>query len=396
MTTMSKVTDGLSRPYLAGIYASGGILALGYGSVFSLLASLQDRDDLPTWGLGAIIGSTYLASVLVQITLARFADRGKSAQMIRAGALIGGVAMVWFGLSTSLGALIASRALLGLGQGIYLPAARRLVSEGEKSTGRSLGRLTAVYAFGFVLGPAVSAGLNSALGIEAAFMLPGVALVLVGAFLSRQPQDAASNVDIGRPPKAVGIATRVRGSEVQAVLAMAASYFWAIGTFDSLWARFLTDNGASTDLIGVALLVSAAPLVILPGLTGGWVERTGARRVGLAAQMMTAGVIILYPLAHEPYLICAIALAEMTLDAFVGPASQIWMAGVSGPDQFAAGQGLLGAVGMGSAGIAALVSAAIYGALGPEGAWWTSAGVVVGLAAFASLRGRRTIRRHKP
>src|SRR5680860_47494 len=67
------------------LYVGVAVEALGYGAIFALLAELQDRYDLPTYGLGLIAGTAFLAGLGAQLGLARYADRGHTRMLLRSG-----------------------------------------------------------------------------------------------------------------------------------------------------------------------------------------------------------------------------------------------------------------------------------------------------------------------
>ena len=79
---------------LRGLYLVVGLTMAGVGSVFALLAELEDRYGLPTASLGWIAGSAFVAALVTQLTLARYADRGYATLLLRAGVAASGRAAV--------------------------------------------------------------------------------------------------------------------------------------------------------------------------------------------------------------------------------------------------------------------------------------------------------------
>ena len=75
---------------LRGLYLVVGLTMAGVGSVFALLAELEDRYGLPTASLGWIAGSAFVAALVTQLTLARYADRGYATLLLRAGVAASG------------------------------------------------------------------------------------------------------------------------------------------------------------------------------------------------------------------------------------------------------------------------------------------------------------------
>ena len=64
---------------LRGLYVSAAVTMAGVSAVFTLLAELEERYGLSTSGLGLIAGSAFLAALVAQLWLARFADRATTA-----------------------------------------------------------------------------------------------------------------------------------------------------------------------------------------------------------------------------------------------------------------------------------------------------------------------------
>ena len=145
--------------------------AMTYGAVFALIADLQDTYDLPTWGLGLITAATFAASVAAQIGLAHHADRGHAKLMLRAGLALDAIGTIGFALGTNLTHFVLARILLGIGGGMFIPAARRvLVVQDPGRAGEILGRLTSVEIGGFVAGPPIAAFMAEHLSLKAPFV----------------------------------------------------------------------------------------------------------------------------------------------------------------------------------------------------------------------------------
>jgi len=69
-------------------------MALGYGSIYTLLADLRDRFGFTGTQLGLIVAAGFFAGFAAQLVLARYADRGHAAFMVRAGVLVAALAML--------------------------------------------------------------------------------------------------------------------------------------------------------------------------------------------------------------------------------------------------------------------------------------------------------------
>ena len=193
--------------------------------------------------------------------------------------------------SSELWQLLAARAVIGLGGGTFLPAARRLVVMG--AAGREaerLGRLESAALAGFIAGPPVAAAIASVFGLAAPFLALAAVLVAMTVTL-------VGVVEPGRrdAPRPAGVtSTLLRTPGVRGGLAIGAGLYVTIGVFETLWARFLADLGASTGFVAVSLLLFGLPMVVITPLGGRLADRRGPRRTGLAALVCGLPLIVAY------------------------------------------------------------------------------------------------------
>ena len=100
----------------------------GFGAIFALLAEVQDHFDLPTWGLGVIVGTSFGIAFASQLLLAKQADRGHARRLMIAGVVLAVIGLAWMGLfASTLLEFTLARSILSLGEGALMPAARRVV-----------------------------------------------------------------------------------------------------------------------------------------------------------------------------------------------------------------------------------------------------------------------------
>ena len=157
-----------------------GSMALGYGSIYTLLADLRDRFGFTGTQLGLIVAAGFFAGFFAQLFLARYADRGHIALMVRGGVIVAGLAMIASAVATEFWAFLLARLLLGLGSGIVGPAIRRIViTRDPEHVGANLGRVASFDVAGFVLGPLLAAVTAEALGIRAPFWFLAAVFVVI-------------------------------------------------------------------------------------------------------------------------------------------------------------------------------------------------------------------------
>jgi MFS family permease len=339
---------------------------MGYGAVFTMLAALQRRYDLPTWGVGALTGVTFLSSVGAQLGLARYADRGHAVSLLRLGLFASAVGLFAFAAGTQLWEFILARTVTGLGVGMFLPARTTVALAGSQDdSGGTLGRLMALSAAGFMLGPGVAGAISSVAGLKAPFILLGTLLAVSVAATAyiREPD--------GSPEQ--GTASNLRQllavPGTRAALYITAGGFVIAGMFDGCWSIFLRDHGAGTLTIALSFTAFGVPLVLLAPRGGRLADRVGPMRVARYALVCVAGVALLYGIVEPVVLLVLASLLQGTVESALIPATQASMARAAPPGMLATGQGSAGAVGAGVSGTASAVGATIYGAFGAQATW---------------------------
>ena len=178
---------------LTPLYLLTGVLTMGYGVVFTLLAELRQIFGFSESEVGLIAASGFLSGFISQVTLARYADRGHTKVLVRMGPVVAFVAMVWLVFAASLWAFVAARFVFGLGSGAVQPSVRRIVIlRNPDSMGESLGRLTAFDIGGFVFGPLLGVVALELGGIRAPFVVLAVLYAAAIVMTSRMEVDSAA------------------------------------------------------------------------------------------------------------------------------------------------------------------------------------------------------------
>jgi MFS family permease len=366
------------------LYLGQAVLTMASGAVFALLAELQDQYALPGWSLGVIAAATFVGNVVMQITVARFADRGHTRLLLRAALLCAGLGMIGFTLASGVWGFVGARLLTGAGEGLYGPAARRVaVYRTPARPAEALGRMGAVAVAGFVAGPPLAALLLELRGIRAPFVALLAVLAVCIPFIAR----------IGEPPtepdsRRGAVRLLLRSRAVHAALMLAAALQVMFGAFEALWSRLFKDLGAGPGFIGVSLALFPIPLIILSPFGGRLADRHGARRATVLANVASAPFVIAFGFATSPLLVAAIALVNGITQAVSMPGGQAAMADASPVELLAVGQGLYGAVGAIAAAIGAVGAASIYAASGARATFLATSTVVVALSLGAYLWGR--------
>jgi MFS family permease len=324
-------------------------------------------------------------SVITQLSLARFADRGHSLLLMRAGAICMAIGFSWFAFADVFWQFALARALVGTGGGMFTPAARRtIVSQDPGRAGQLLGTMVAVEVGGFVVGPPLAYGLYALGGLRVPFLAPTV-LLLISLPLIRTT--AAAMQTTQQRPQAVRSVLRLPSARAALVIGAAANL--SIGAFEPVIAKQLTDLGSSDQAIALTLSSFALPYVFLTRFGGRTADRFGAHRTAIISMLCTVPTIAAFGIVKTAFLIAAFGLVRSIFDTITTPSGSSAMARAVPADLLATGQGLYGATASLMTGVAAALGAFIYGASGARTLWLASAGsmlVLTGLTTIMSVR----------
>lgn len=364
-----------------------GVMSLGYGSIYTLLADLRDRFGFSEGQLGLVVAAGFAAGFCAQLFLARYADRGHIALMVRGGLVVATLAMVMSVVATQFWAFLLARLLLGLGSGTVGPAIRRVViTKDPEQVGHNLGRLASFDVAGFVLGPLLAAISAEVFGIRAPFVILGCVLLVVLALTTRVDLVATRTTTARRV-----IRRLVRLPAMQATLSIAVAFYVTIGMFEAIWAVLLRDQGAETWLIGLTLSLFTVPMIFLAPIGGRVAQRRGPLRVVTVSVAVAAACTFAYGVMPTLWLLLAVSLVHAVADSFTMPGNQVSAALAGPPEYISSAQGLLGATGLAAAGVTGLLAGVLYEEWGRFAVSTTSAVVmVVFLVAgrAAAARGR--------
>jgi DHA1 family multidrug resistance protein-like MFS transporter len=157
--------------------------------------------------------------------------------------------------------------------------------------------------------------------------------------------------------------------------------------FEALWSLLLEDMGAETWLVGLTLSLFTVPMVILAPIGGRVAQRRGPMRIVTWSILAAAACTFSYGFLPL-WALLGVSALHAVADSFTLPGNQVAVAVSTRPEQIAAGQGLLGAVGLAVAGLTALVGGAVYDSAGREAVFAGTAAVMLVFLALARVRGR--------
>ena len=364
------------------LYLIAGVTMAGVSAVFTLFAELEQRYGLSTTSLGWIAGSAFLAALVAQLWLSRYADRGHATLLLRVGMVAGAAGLLWFAAATEVWQFIAARALLGAGVGMVVPPARRaIVVTADGDAGERLGTFYSAYLAGFVLGPPIAGVLAQVGDVRLPFAVFGVLTLVALASVIRRPLpegvERAAPADTDDDQRRV-LRRLITHRPMIAALLVVVSFRYSIGVFEPLWAVHLDDLGASTTIVTLSLTFFALPMLIVARPAGRLSDRFGARWASLLAALVTVPLMATYGYAGILWLVFALAIPHGLMEAILSPGSQAAVAQASGDDDAASAQGLAEAAGSAAAAVGAFTAPALFDAWGP-GPAWVLAGAVMAL-----------------
>ena len=364
-----------------------GVMSLGYGSVYTLLADLRDEFGFTGTQLGLIVAAGFFAGFGAQLGLARLADRGHVALLVRGGAIAATGAMIGAAIGGTFWVFLVARVLLGLGSGAASPAIRRIVIVRDPAqVGQNLGRLSSFELAGFVLGPLIAAAAAEALGIRAPFVV--LAALFAGTFVLTMRLDLSA----GRSEKHHRVLRDLLARRtIVSTLVICVGFYVTIGMFEAVWALLLRDRGAETWLIGLTLSLFTVPMIFLAPIGGRTAQQRGPLRVVTVSLAVAAVCTFSYGVLPSLWMLLAVSVVHACADSFTMPGNQVAVAMSSPPEHLSSAQGLLGATGLATAGITGLLAGAAYESSGRFLVCTTTAVVMIcAIVAARTLAGAGT------
>ena len=386
--TATRAVKRMIKKKLLPIFVMAAVLDSGFGSIFALLAKIRGEFGFDVMGVAIIGGAGFVSAFIAQISLARYADRGHTRLLLWTGMGTAVLSMTVLAWSETLIAFIGARFLFGMGEGIFLPAARRLVIlSSPEDTGGALGQLSAFQMFGFLIGPLLGSVLGEYLGLRMTFLINGALILACAPLISRIPVVEGAILEV----KSV-IRQLLRDRNIRAIMLAVIGYYGSFGIYESIWAIYLDDLGASQIFIGFNLTLFAIPMVLVAPFAGKFAERRGGMTVSLVAIAISIPAVATYGMTSNIILLTGILMIHAIADAAVVPSIQLSTSRLAGDAQ-ASAQGLLNAAGLVVAACVALGSGAVYQNFGP---FWLFAGwaFVMSLTTLAAaLMGRGELKR---
>jgi MFS family permease len=326
--------------------------------IFSALSDLQDKFGFSNAGLGFIAAAGFMASFVVQLFVAPYADRGKPKLFVLTALILAALGSLLFALGTTLWTLVLARAITGASLGTSGPTIRAIAANIDKNrSAERLGRLRGIELAGFTGGPLIGALLIEPFGLTGAFLIFGA--VAMVAFLIVLPRKLP-HLAVSDAPKMLSFAL-LRIRPLRAAVLASLTLFIPVGVYDSLWDRYITDRGGTNFMVGLTFLLYTIPFILLGAAGGRLADKKGAARMTVIGIFLTAPLVFVYGLLQSAWLLVAFAVVEGVVGALSIPAAQSLIAQVAPKGRAAAAQGLAGSGDLLAATIVSLIAPILYG-----------------------------------
>ena len=360
-----------------------GVLAAGYGVMFTMLDDWRSEYGIQETGLSMIIAIGFFTSFVAQLTIAPLADKGHARKLLSLGMLANAVGAVIMALGESLPAFLLGRFVMGLGAGIAIPAIKRIVIVSDRENiGRNLGRGVSIEVAGFAIGPVIAALTVDTFNLAAPFIIITVLTMIFGIIISQLNISETAVEDQTNERFALDL---LKLRPVLGSILVGLALYVMIGVYDSLWVIMMDDLQAPNWVGNAGVALFGLPWIIFGTLGGKIAQRHGPLRVsafglGLGALYMTS-----YGFLSMPYLMLGIGLSQSILDSLTVTGIGIAVAQATPTERQAGASGLLGGMQTLTGGISAVAAGAMYENFGQKFAF-TATGlamaILVGLGCF--------------
>jgi MFS family permease len=353
--------------------------------IVPMIPAIQVSHGFPVATLGVIAGVSLLAGVATELFIGPQADRGHERIMLIASVAVAAASLAGSGAAHSVLVLTLWRALEGVAYGLFVPSASAIVIRSDPDgVGEGLARLQVAEFAGFAAGPFIGALLLAWLGSTVGLEIAGLAsLALLPVVLGvRLPVKAAPTPTLdGAPatddrPSSISFGL-LRHKAVWVALILSLAITAPVGTYSSMWAKFLADRGASGFAIATSLAIFTLPFIVLAPMAGRFVDRVGPLKGSVWGIWIVAVVVMAYGLIGSVLVIILVSLIESVGQALAGPGTAAAMARASGSRRAGAGQGLARGIGFLGAGLTSFAAAPVYAAWGARVLFGATAAMMI-------------------
>lgn len=305
------------------------IQSLGVTAVLPVLPLYADAHGADLAFIGWMVGAYMAANLLATYPVGWLSDRLGRRPLMAAGMALYGLASLGFLIVPHPWAFVLLRALEGVAGACFVPTAIAYVGDrsAPETRGARLAELTAAQYLGLMAGPAIGGALASLFGFAAPFWVLAVLCLLSTGLVVRLP-GARAGMAHARPAAVEGWGD-VWWSGIVGIGARALAGGFAVALYETVWAIYLRDLGASTWEISLSWTLFAVPPIVLAGMAGRLIDRTGPGRPILWGTLFSAIVVAGYALTRRVDVLLLLGVIDGIGFAFAYPAQNALMVAAS-------------------------------------------------------------------
>jgi len=353
-----------------------GVLASGYGVMFTMLDDWRAEYGIQETGLSMIIAVGFFTSFIAQLTIAPYADRGHARKLMTVGMAANAAGALIMAFGSSLPLFLLGRFVMGVGAGIAIPAIKRIVIVSDpENMGGNLGRGVSIEVGGFAIGPVIAALTVDSINLAAPFILIAVLITIAGAIIARLNITETAVEDRTEERFAIDL---LKNRAVLGSILVGVALYVMIGVYDSLWVIMMDDLKAPHWIGNAGVALFGLPWIFFGALGGRIAQKHGPLRVSAFGLALGSLYMTSYGFMTMPYFMLGVGLTQSILDSLTVTGIGVAVAQATPPERQAGASGLLGGMQTLMGGIAAMSAGTMYEHFGQKFAF-TATGVAMAI-----------------
>ena len=372
-----------------------GVLASGYGVMFTMLDDWRAEFGIQETGLSMIIAVGFFTSFIAQLTIAPYADRGHARKLMTVGMAANAAGALIMAFGSSLPLFLLGRFVMGVGAGIAIPAIKRIVIVSDpENMGGNLGRGVSIEVGGFAIGPVIAALTVDSINLAAPFILIAALITVAGFIISRLNITETAVEDRTEERFAIDL---LKNRAVLGSILVGIALYVMIGVYDSLWVIMMDDLKAPHWVVNAGVALFGLPWIFFGALGGRIAQKHGPLRVSAFGLALGSLYMTSYGFMTMPYLMLGVGLTQSMLDSLTVTGIGVAVAQATPPERQAGASGLLGGMQTLMGGLAAMSAGTMYEHFGQKFAF-TATGVAMAILVSVGcfLVGKKWLRKPVP
>ena len=353
-----------------------GVLAAGYGVMFTMLDDWRTAYGIQETGLSMIIAVGFFTSFVAQLTIAPYADRGHARKLMTVGMAANAIGALLMAFGATLPAFLLGRFIMGVGAGIAIPAIKRIVIVSDpENMGGNLGRGVSIEVGGFAIGPVIAALTVDSINLAAPFILIAVLITVTGIIIARLNIAETAIEDRTDERFAIDL---LKNRAVLGSILVGLALFVMIGVYDSLWVIIMDDLKAPHWVGNAGVALFGLPWIFFGALGGRIAQKHGPLRVSAFGLALGSLYMTSYGFMTMPYFMLGVGLTQSMVDSLTVTGIGVAVAQATSPERQAGASGLLGGMQTLTGGVAAMFAGTMYEHFGQKFAF-TATGIAMAI-----------------